>query len=122
MLALSITPNSNLILGIMAIAGAILLVAGPIVTAGLQKIWSVITTFADPPDRASDRSKSTSHDSDEPAPAGVGKYLDLIENTVAVDCPAEVRWGYASAALTEAQVLAQELQRKDCSAPTELTQ
>jgi len=122
MLALSITPNSNLILGIMAIAGAIMLIAGPVLTVTLQKLWSLIPTFDDPSDPASDRSASTPHNSDAPAPAGVSKYLDLVATTVASDCPADVQWGYASAGLTEAQVLAQELQRKDCRTPTELAQ
>ena len=85
------------------IAGAVLLLFGVLMGAGtfLYGKWK---------NRKPTAPGLTVISSDAPAPVGISEYMALITNA-SPTATAEVRWEYAGAGLTEADVLRREVAR-----------
>jgi len=110
----SISPDWNLLAGLVLLAGGAALLCGSFV---LEFLGRAAAWFDLEFTRLDDDPKTTAFGSDTPAPDRVSDYLDMINGTVAPNCLPETRWEYAFTELTRAEVMAAELERLQKGTP-----
>ena len=105
---MSISPDWNLLAGLVLLAGGAALLCGSFV---LEFLGRAAAWFALEFTRLDEDQLAPEFGSDTPAPERVETYLGMITVTVAQNCPPETRWRYAAEELTRAEVMCAELER-----------